>query len=521
MTRARHKPRIGRYEVLGELAVGGMAEILLGRLTGPSGFERLVVIKRALTHLAKDPDYVTMFFEEARTVARIRHRNVVQVHELDQDLDDLFLAMEYLEGESVGGLLRRLWAKSTSIDPFLAAYIVAEACRGLHAAHELADEHGAPLGLVHRDVSPQNLFVTYEGTVKVLDFGIAKVANRSTQTEPGQIKGKFAYMSPEQCNGKQLDRRSDIFSMGIVLYELVTGRRLFAHETEMLTLRAICEAPVAPPSRAAPGTPPMIDEVCLTALARPRDERYASCAEMSRQLLDAMRAMGRTEDPEQALAALMHQLYPDRIEEKRELVRRARLGAEITSPPSAESDENIELPRAEEGTQLTTVTAAPAPPRKAWSARTTAGVVTVAVALVAAGAAGGRWWKRQELEAPAAAPPTPVAEPVESAALPAEVTLQVTATPTGTVVVDGRSMGETPLAIPLPRSTRAAKVTVSRAGYLTYEQTIVPDADQRLVITLTPLASGAGPRFRPPPPTTTATAARPPPPPPPARPEML
>src|SRR5262249_34107635 len=204
---------IGRYEVVGELATGGMAEIFLGRLVGPSGFERPVVIKRILRQLSHKESFVAMFLDEARIVAGIRHPNVVQVQELGQDTGELYLVMEYLEGESVASLVRRLVAQGERVDYALAAHVVAEACAGLHAAHEAQN-------LVHRDVSPQNVFITYDGHVKVIDFGIAKTEGRMAQTEAGQVKGKFGYMSPEQCKADPLDRRSDVFALGIVLYEL-------------------------------------------------------------------------------------------------------------------------------------------------------------------------------------------------------------------------------------------------------------------------------------------------------------
>ena len=172
--------RVGRYEVAGRLATGGMAEILLGRLVGPSGFERPLVIKRILPHLAEQQSFVSMFLDEARLAAQIRHPNVVSVSELGQEGDDLYLVMEYLEGENAAGLIRRSMVTGKNTDFALCAYIVAEACAGLHAAHELTDPDGNPLRLVHRDVSPQNIFVTYGGAVKVLDFGIAKAADRIT-----------------------------------------------------------------------------------------------------------------------------------------------------------------------------------------------------------------------------------------------------------------------------------------------------------------------------------------------------
>jgi serine/threonine-protein kinase len=507
-----------------------MAEILLGRLVGPSGFERLVVIKRIFKHLAKDPEFVAMFLDEARTVARINHPNVVQVYELGKDGDDLFLTMEYLEGESVSGLLRRLWANGRTLPPLLAAHLVAEACKGLQVAHDLVDEDGVPLDLVHRDVSPQNLFVTYDGAVKVLDFGIAKLANRDTKTEPGQIKGKFAYMSPEQCAGKNLDRRSDVFSLGIVLYEMLTGCRLFARDGDLATLRALCEDPIVPPSRLVEAIPATLDSTCMTALSRRREERFASCAEMRRDLLAALRTSGLADDPEALLAALMKELYPDRIEAKREMIRLARLGADIPSPPPAEIDAGVELPRAADKTAATAAATVselvspttPAKSRAPWRAAALPIGVTLSL-----GAMVTLWYATR---APAPAPTAPAspaasvergALPTETTAAPAEITLDVTATPPGTVTIDGTAYGETPIHLRLPRSDERRTLRVAKTGFDTYVQPIVLDADQRHVVTLSPGRSGAPAR---PPPigsTRAPSSAAPPAPPPAARPEIL
>jgi serine/threonine-protein kinase len=454
--------KLGRYEIIGDLAVGGMAEIVLARLVGPSGFERLVVLKRIFPHLAKDPEFVTMFLDEARTVARINHPNVVQVHELAQHEAELFLAMEYLEGETVSGLLRRLWSADRRLEPALAAHVVAEACRGLQAAHDLTDDEGIPLGLVHRDVSPQNLFVTYAGAVKILDFGIAKLDSRSTKTEPGQIKGKFAYMSPEQCAGKNLDRRSDVFSLGIVLHEVLTGHRLFARDSEMATLRAVCEGPIVPPSALAPAVPPALDKVCLRALARRRDERFESCAEMRRELLAALREAGGADDCEAALAALMQSLYPDRIAEKREMVRRARLGHRIDETPRAETDQHVELPKLDEAT-VAEFTSSPArepepPKRRRRSVALAIGAVVLAAAVTVGGwaamtgpssaaATAATESAAPPVVEPAAKPPAiePSAGVVPSATAPAEPSVQRPGAP-----VRGRPPAASP-----PRPTQA------------------------------------------------------------------
>ncbi|MBL9023807.1 MAG: serine/threonine protein kinase [Myxococcales bacterium] len=535
MPAERARPTIGRYEVIGDLACGGMAEILLGRLVGPSGFERLVVIKRIFKHLAKDPEFVAMFLDEARTVARINHPNVVQVYELGKDGDDLFLTMEYLEGESVSGLLRRLWANGRTLPPLLAAHLVAEACKGLQVAHDLVDEDGVSLDLVHRDVSPQNLFVTYDGAVKVLDFGIAKLANRDTKTEPGQIKGKFAYMSPEQCAGKNLDRRSDVFSLGIVFYEMLTGCRLFARDGDLATLRALCEDPIVPPSRLVETIPAPLDSACMTALSRRREERFASCSEMRRDLLAALRTSGLADDPEASLAALMKELYSDRIEEKREMIRLARLGADIPSPPPAEIDAGVELPRVADKTAATaaaTVSELVSPATRPKShAPWRAAALPIGVAL-SLGAMATLWYATRGQDSGLTAPASPTASvergttatvPATTASAPApgEITLDVTASPPGTVTVDGTVYGETPVHLRLPRSDERRTLRVAKAGFETYEQPIVLDADQRHVVTLSPGRSGAPARPPPMGPARAPSTAAPPAPPPTARPEIL
>ncbi len=336
---------LGRYRVLGELATGGMAEILLARLEGPSGFSRPVVIKRILPHFARQQAFRSMFLDEGRIVAGIRHPNVVQVHELANENDELFLVMEYLEGESASGLMKRLKAGGVELAPRLAAYIVAETCAGLHAAHELEDDAGSPQHLVHRDVSPQNLIVTYDGHVKLLDFGVALVADRMSRTEVGTLKGKVAYMSPEQCTGQRLDRRSDIFSLATVLYELSTGRLLFRRDNPAATIRAICDEPVLPPTRLVSDYPPVLAEVCLRALSTSPDDRYATCADMRAALLEALREMGSIGEEEAQLSALMREHFADRVAEKRELLRRVKVGAEdVGAIPAGEVDVGIELP---------------------------------------------------------------------------------------------------------------------------------------------------------------------------------
>lgn len=338
------RTQIGRYEVLGQLATGGMAEILLGCISGPSGFRRPVVVKRILPHLAKVPEFRNMFLDEARIIAGIHHDNVVQVYELGSEGDSLYLVMEYLDGESVGGLLRRLATRSERPPYWLAAHVIAEACAGLHSAHELTNERGDLLGLVHRDVSPQNVFVTYDGSVKILDFGIAKVADKSTRTATGHVKGKFQYMSPEQCRGEPLDRRSDVFALGSVLYELTTSTKPFKRATEHLTFLAICQEPIVPPSRVVEGYPRSLEPIVLRALSKDSRKRYATALEMRQALVAALRELEPSADARQALAELMRREFAERITEKRELVRLLGTGGVPKQIPDAEVDALIDLP---------------------------------------------------------------------------------------------------------------------------------------------------------------------------------
>jgi len=337
--------RLGRYEILGRLAAGGMAEILLGRVHGPHGFERPVAIKRILPHLVENRAFVDMFVDEARIAASVRHARVVQVHELAELDGEYFLVMEYIEGESLGGLMRRLWLAGEPLDRVLAAHIIAEACAGLHAAHELTDVGGSGREVIHRDVSPQNVMVTYAGEVKILDFGIAKAAD-SARTQGGQIKGKCEYMSPEQCCGEPLDRRSDIFSLGILLYELSVGKRLFKRHNEMLVFHAICHEPIPTPTEGDPTYPALLEAICDRALARDPHDRYPTMLDMRRDLMAALRRIGGGEqrDEEEMLARVMTRRFADRIQDKRDMLHRVQTGSPLERIPAAEADILVELP---------------------------------------------------------------------------------------------------------------------------------------------------------------------------------
>jgi phosphate/phosphite/phosphonate ABC transporter binding protein len=279
--------RIGRYEILERLAIGGMAEVYLACERGPHGFHRLVVVKRILPHLAHHEQMVRMFLQEARIAARINHPNVVQILELGEEGGYPFIVMEYVAGSTLRELAVETRRTDRTIPVGVALHFVQLACAGAHAAHELRDPSGKPAGLVHRDLSPHNLMVDTGGHVKVLDFGIAKAGDDADHTRTGVLKGKLRYMSPEQCHQQPLDRRSDVFTLGIVLWELLAGQRLFDRTTELATMQAIVGGDIPDLRKMRPEVPEAIHEVITTALSVDRDARYPTADAMRRSLVQA------------------------------------------------------------------------------------------------------------------------------------------------------------------------------------------------------------------------------------------
>lgn len=272
---------IGRYLVFGEIASGGMATVHYGRMTGSVGFARTVAVKRLHPQFAKDPEFVTMFLDEARVAGRIRHPNVVPTLDVVATEGEIFLAMEYVQGESLSKLLKMARDKGRPPSPQIVATIIANLLHGLHAAHEAKDEQGRPLGIVHRDVSPQNVLVGADGVARVLDFGVAKAAGRMQTTREGQVKGKLSYMSPEQLNGGAVTRLADIYAAAVVLWETLTQERLFDGDNEAMTLVRVLEGKVEPPSKWVPILPPGTDEVVLRGLAQDPTQRYQTARDFA------------------------------------------------------------------------------------------------------------------------------------------------------------------------------------------------------------------------------------------------
>jgi len=275
---------VGRYAIFDEIASGGMATVHIGRLLGPVGFSRTVAIKRLHPQFARDPEFLTMFLDEARLAARIRHPNVVPTLDVVTSGGEIFLVMEYFLGESLAKLLHLCKLVDERAPPEIACAIVATALHGLHAAHEANDERGEPLGIVHRDVSPQNILVGADGIARVLDFGIAKAAGRAQVTREGQLRGKMAYISPEQFHGARADRKADIYSASVVLWESLTGERLFLGESEARTVSRVLNDEVSPPSKIVPELPPALDELVMRGLSRDPAKRPETARDMAREL---------------------------------------------------------------------------------------------------------------------------------------------------------------------------------------------------------------------------------------------
>ena len=334
--------RFGKYLLVGELAVGGMAEVFLAVHRGPEGVQKVVVIKRVLPTYSGDPSFVQMFVDEARIAARLEHPNLIRTYEFGEVGGQYFTAMEYLPGEDLAKTLDRFVFAQQQMPLHLAASIVASVCAGLHFAHALTDTAGRPLSLIHRDINPANVIVTYTGEIKVIDFGIAKTT--ATETQSGTIKGKIAYMSPEQLLARGVDQRSDVFSTGVVLWELITGRPLFLRDNEGATLYAIMNEPIRAPSRLRPAVPRALDSIVMRALARTPADRYDTAEEMGldleRFLEDQPKHDGR------AAARMLEDLFgTTRAEAKRAIAQSRSLQrnvALVMKPRAASRSELVE-----------------------------------------------------------------------------------------------------------------------------------------------------------------------------------
>lgn len=466
----------GRYHLFCRLAKGGMANLYLAQYAGPDGFEKLVAIKRIHEHLSEDSDFVTMFSDEARLAARISHPHVVQVLELGTVGSACFIAMEYVDGESLGALIKR-----TKIPLPLCARVISQAALGLHSAHELKDIQGNPLGVIHRDVSPQNVLVSYDGVVKVVDFGVAKARSNIATTETGAVKGKFAYMAPEQLKPEDYggqDRRTDVFPLGILLYEATTRKNLFKGKSDGQTIDQALHKLVKPPSQFIPGYPPALEKIVMRALERHKEDRYQTAHEMHVELEDYLSGGGTPVLPSD-IAELMQRTFKERIEIKADMLRKAReTAADHTGSISLHAlrDSSVSVP------------AAAQPPRRRVGL-----IVGIVVALLAVLGLGILLLRPD--------PPAPRSEPRKarkSTTGPVLVVLKASPA-SATIQFDGKTVPN-PFKARRRREQRKASIKVEAPGYVSRTFQVSMEEGGRWMVALEKLAPpppDAGPKVEP------------------------
>jgi serine/threonine-protein kinase len=392
---------VGRYVLYDQIAAGGMASVHVGRLLGPVGFSRTIAIKRLHAQLARDPQFVSMFLDEARLAARVRHPNVVSIIDVVALAGELFLVMEYVQGESLSRLLRA--TRGGRIPLEIGLTVVADALYGLHAAHEAKSEAGEPLQIVHRDVSPHNVIVGKDGVARVLDFGVAKAASRLQTTGEGQIKGKFAYISPEQLKTEPVDRRADVFAASIMLWEVLTGQRLFSADDPAGIVARVLNQRIEPPSKLVPGLPRAIDEIVMKGLERDVNRRFSTAQEMARAI-EASTRLARPADVGAWVERTVGGLLRRRAERIAEIERSApstpRLGdssegASAGEPTVVLRDPATPSPTEQSASVRTDLSSATASPARRKTTRRV-GAVIGAVAVGVVGLAAILVWLRYE-----------------------------------------------------------------------------------------------------------------------------
>jgi serine/threonine-protein kinase len=500
----------GRYELLKKLASGGMGQVFLAR-TGAKGFEKLVVLKRILPHLVEDEEFFTMFIDEARISLRLNHPNIAQMFELGEENGAHFIAMEYVASDDVRRMSRKAKDAGLQVPLGVIIRIIADAAAGLDHAHKVRDARGVVLNLVHRDVSPQNILVGFDGGIKLIDFGVAKAAGRAQHTATGILKGKFPYMSPEQAEGEDIDARSDVFALGIVLWELLTERRLFKGENDIVTQKLVKACKVPPPSAINAQLPKELDAIVLKALAKNRDDRFADALGL-RMALEDFALAKRIPASAAHVAAFMQPLYGERIAAESDPDLLDELSSEsqvdpinagsasrsrrnsatpMTSPPGAEAPSAGE---ARPHTQAVT-----APSRRARGRKSNVMVIAGTACILAAGvlAVIFRPGPRPEapinapvVETPKPPPDRPVQQPEvtrtpDTPAPPEETAFKLESEPTGAdIELGGKKLGTTPFDVTVALSELPATVKLSRDGFEPKETTLTAEGPRTLSLQL-------------------------------------
>ncbi len=529
----RRGTRLGRYELLVPIAKGGMARVWAARLQGQRGFSKMVAVKTILPHLAEEPEFERMFLDEARIASGVHHPNVCEIYELGEEGKILYLAMEWVNGESLVTILRggssptigpgNGQPKVEPIHPHLAARIVSEAASGLHAAHNLTDDDGQPLGVVHRDVSPHNILISADGNVKVADFGVAKAMGQMTATAAGQIKGKMAYMAPEQVAGARVDRRSDVFSLGVVLYEATTGRKPFEGDGDAQVMHAILTGNFQPPSKLMRGYPPALEQIIVRALSHEAAHRHATAERLHLALEGFIAKSGSVVTPSHIASVVTGRVGPF-LERRKEKIRAAAQapsaedisasGAHVVASgatPSLQSGSGVSphaphsrqpsLPDAtgpqSAAAQLTGSGTAPAARMLAQAPASSSTMkyllaasagVGVACAVVMGGFAFFSKGKVDAAPAPSASPSVVVATAPIASAAPAATAAPLVRPPIAfrvnvkeaMLIVDGVAQDEVVRTLDRPKPGAKVSVSVQAPGY--GDQTVVLDENSPTVI---------------------------------------
>jgi len=490
----------GKYQLVAELGQGGMADVILAVARGPVGFHKLVVIKRLRYHLADDPEFVAMLVDEARLAARLNHPNIVHTNEVGEVDGRFFIAMEYLEGQPLTRLKRRATRQGTPLSRETEIRIIADVLAGLHHAHELSDYDGKALGVVHRDMSPSNVFVTYDGIVKIVDFGIAKAAGRTTETRTGVVKGKMTYMPPEQALGLEVDRRADLFSAGVMLWEAVTGERMWKGLDDVVILGRLIngDIPVSPRD-VHPDVPEALDRLCRKALAPDPAHRFESALEFQNELESFLETFPH-QPTNRELGRLTGQLFErDRLEIKSIIEGQlSKIGDSLLSslepvviPDSLRgsgSHPSLTLTEVSPSAQViqspfpdglvsATAVGAQKPAR-----RSSALVLVAAAALAAAGAV---WFFRSGLDTPpdAGTPPSraeipPTASATSSVEKPSKVRITLRAAPASArFSIDDGALLDNPYVGEIDRNGDQHQIRVEATGYMSRLVNVTFDRD--------------------------------------------
>jgi serine/threonine-protein kinase len=490
----------GKYKLLAELGRGGMANVYLAVARGPSGFNKLVVLKCLRADLANDRELLSMFLDEARLAARLNHPHVVQTYEVGEYAGRPVIVMEYLEGQTLANLLQRAKGQDAmSLSLHLRAIV--DALEGLHHAHELTDYAGKPIGLVHRDVSPQNVFVTFDGQVKVLDFGIAKAVTSQSQTSTGILKGKVQYMAPEQMLGAQLDRRADLYAVGVMAWEAAAGQRMWKGFTDLHVMNKVANEGVHSPREVNPQVDPKLEQIVMKALSRDPDNRYATALELAAALESIIEDLGGGSS--RALGKLVRELFEDARAQTRAVIEAqlAEVGNTVDNsdahmvPPnlvtlSMRPDESPPLGTGVTGVATDGLQAAQKPKRMIGAAVGVllAGGAATAAVLVARGhsqppvaaAAPVPAAPTPSLTATETAPPPPTAAPTA-----AFVSVALSTVPKkATLFLDGDQLATNPYTAVLPKDGATHRVRAEYAGYVARTITLTPDHDTDVVVVL-------------------------------------